>query len=321
MTANLIIKTGRLSLRIAAAFGALICLAPAAFFVALLVIIAIRLINEPLADALFDSPAAVLFTGYVTLLCGWLVSRKRSRAIDQPIDEKGKFPKLPRRFALPGAESITLASGARLTAPPPTQHPLTAEQVSEVFTKVTGQKPQGLTYIDGLKGAAEGKPDPNDPTKCDLCGKHKPTVRQRKVATIGAVSRTIRSKFCDECVASIGFQRMPQPPPHGDFLIYYDGERENLLVRPQNSRARTYLETLAGRAPQWLDNALVVKESEVISLIARLLASGFRVNGDKTLAQTPRLFTFEGKPGIYTAGRPMPPELVAQILKRTGTPN
>ncbi len=82
----LIVKMSQFSKRIGAVFVLVVCLAPAAFIAALPAIIVMRLINETLADAFFDSPAAVLSTGYVTLFCGRLVSRlwKRKRAIDQP---------------------------------------------------------------------------------------------------------------------------------------------------------------------------------------------------------------------------------------------
>ena len=39
--------------------------------------------------------------------------------------------------------------------------------------------------------------------KCDLCGQHKESVRQRKVITVGLRSGTVRTKFCDECAAVV----------------------------------------------------------------------------------------------------------------------
>jgi hypothetical protein len=39
--------------------------------------------------------------------------------------------------------------------------------------------------------------------KCDICGQQKESVRVRKVMTVGLKSGTVRSKFCDECAATV----------------------------------------------------------------------------------------------------------------------
>jgi hypothetical protein len=46
-------------------------------------------------------------------------------------------------------------------------------------------------------------PDPNDATKCDLCGQRKESVRPRTLITVGSQSATVRTKFCDECAATV----------------------------------------------------------------------------------------------------------------------
>jgi len=46
-------------------------------------------------------------------------------------------------------------------------------------------------------------PDPHDASKCDLCGQHKESVRPRTTVTVGAQSGTVRTKFCDQCVAMV----------------------------------------------------------------------------------------------------------------------
>jgi len=38
---------------------------------------------------------------------------------------------------------------------------------------------------------------------CDLCDRYKKDVRQRKTITIGSKSGTVRTKFCDECAATV----------------------------------------------------------------------------------------------------------------------
>ena len=39
--------------------------------------------------------------------------------------------------------------------------------------------------------------------KCDMCGQHKESVRPRGVITVGLKSGTVRTKFCDECAATV----------------------------------------------------------------------------------------------------------------------
>jgi len=39
--------------------------------------------------------------------------------------------------------------------------------------------------------------------KCDICGQQKESVRVHKVMTVGLKSGTVRSKFCDECTATV----------------------------------------------------------------------------------------------------------------------
>jgi hypothetical protein len=46
-------------------------------------------------------------------------------------------------------------------------------------------------------------PDPNDATKCDLCGLRKESVRPRTLITLGMQSATVRTKFCDQCAAMV----------------------------------------------------------------------------------------------------------------------
>jgi hypothetical protein len=38
---------------------------------------------------------------------------------------------------------------------------------------------------------------------CDLCDRYKKDVRQRKVITVGMKSGTLRTKFFDECAATV----------------------------------------------------------------------------------------------------------------------
>jgi uncharacterized protein YlaI len=38
---------------------------------------------------------------------------------------------------------------------------------------------------------------------CDVCDRYKNDVRQRKVITVGMKSGTLRTKFCDECAATV----------------------------------------------------------------------------------------------------------------------
>lgn len=38
---------------------------------------------------------------------------------------------------------------------------------------------------------------------CDLCDGYKKDVRQRKVITVGMKSGTLRTKFCDQCAATV----------------------------------------------------------------------------------------------------------------------
>lgn len=38
---------------------------------------------------------------------------------------------------------------------------------------------------------------------CDLCDRYKKDVRQRKVITVGLKSGTLRTKFCNECAATV----------------------------------------------------------------------------------------------------------------------
>jgi hypothetical protein len=46
-------------------------------------------------------------------------------------------------------------------------------------------------------------PDPNNATKCDLCGQRKESVRSRRVITVGKMSATARTKFCDQCAVKV----------------------------------------------------------------------------------------------------------------------
>jgi len=39
--------------------------------------------------------------------------------------------------------------------------------------------------------------------KCDMCGQHEKSVRPRKTITVGLRSGTVRTKFCDECAATV----------------------------------------------------------------------------------------------------------------------
>jgi hypothetical protein len=163
--------------------------------------------------------------------------------------------------------------------------------------------------------------DPNNMTNCDMCGRQKESVRPRKTMTIGRNSGTLRWKFCDECVAELGFQRMPRPAPEADFLIYFDAERENVLVKPQNQPAREYLESNPPSDPaRWVGGALVIKELSVIRLAQSLIAAGFEVIGEKSLCQTPRRYVREGKRWLYTAGA-IPGEAIGPILKNAGKTN
>jgi|GEM_PF-3291454 len=170
---------------------------------------------------------------------------------------------------------------------------------------------------------AAPRPDPYDMSKCDTCGERKKSVRARRMVTIGRSSGTVRWKFCDECVAIAGFERMPEPPPDTDFLIYYDGERAKVLVRPNNSAARKYVaahvEALGGCG--WIAGALIVRAGSVVSLAHRLLSAGFKVVGDKEFIETPRLYVHGGKYCVYTAGREISNEVVRQILTGSGKPN
>ena len=47
------------------------------------------------------------------------------------------------------------------------------------------------------------KPHATAAMKCDMCGGHKESVCQRKVITVGLKSGTVRTKFCDECAATV----------------------------------------------------------------------------------------------------------------------
>jgi hypothetical protein len=49
----------------------------------------------------------------------------------------------------------------------------------------------------------KSSPDPNDATKCDLCGQRKESVRSRRVITVGKMSATARTKFCDQCAVKV----------------------------------------------------------------------------------------------------------------------
>jgi len=46
-------------------------------------------------------------------------------------------------------------------------------------------------------------PDPHDASKCDLCGQHKGSVRPRTTVTVESQSGTVRTKFCDQCIARV----------------------------------------------------------------------------------------------------------------------
>jgi uncharacterized protein YlaI len=50
--------------------------------------------------------------------------------------------------------------------------------------------------------------------KCDLCGQHKESVRQRKVITVGMKSGSVRTKFCDECAATVTSWLQPEDREH-----------------------------------------------------------------------------------------------------------
>jgi hypothetical protein len=47
------------------------------------------------------------------------------------------------------------------------------------------------------------KLDPNDETRCDLCGRCKENVRPRTQITVGLQSGTVRTKFCDQCATAV----------------------------------------------------------------------------------------------------------------------
>jgi uncharacterized protein YlaI len=69
-------------------------------------------------------------------------------------------------------------------------------------------------------GLKKSSPDPNDATKCDLCGQHKKSVRPRTLITVGLRSATVRTKFCDECAAKVekGVD-LPVPEPTHVFYL------------------------------------------------------------------------------------------------------
>lgn len=198
-------------------------------------------------------------------------------------------------------------------------------------------KREPVTVKKAAQQSADAVPklDPYDMSKCDTCVERKKSVRARRMVRIGRSSGTVRWKFCDECVAIAGLQTMPEPPADADFLIYYDGERANVLVRPQNPAARYYLQTIlkqkdgvesavsaeAQRTPRWIVGAFVIRAGSVVSLAHRLLSAGFKVVGDKEFIETPRLYVHEGKYCVYTAGREIPNEVLGQIVTGSGKPN
>jgi hypothetical protein len=112
-----------------------------------------------------------------------------------------------------------------------------------------------------------------------------------------------------------------EPPPNADFVIYYEGP--TVLVRPQNSRAREYLQTtVAGEAVRWLNSGLAVKETCVVPIAHKLVTAGFKVVGESALVWTaPRIYVNKAKWWLYTGGRAIRPKLVSQILKGAGAPN
>jgi hypothetical protein len=106
-----------------------------------------------------------------------------------------------------------------------------------------------------------------------------------------------------------------------DFVIYYEGP--TVLVRPQNSRAREYLEiTVAGDAVRWLNGGLAVKDTCVVPIAHKLVAAGFKVVGESALVWTaPRIYVNKAKWWLYTGGRAIRPKLMSHILKGAGGPN
>jgi hypothetical protein len=173
-------------------------------------------------------------------------------------------------------------------------------------------------------------PDPYDATKCDMCGRRKESVCQRRAITVGLETGTVRTKFCDECAATVAKQakgstdeiagsrtlrrKMAEPPANADFLFYHEGP--NVLVSPQNSTAREFLQTtLAGNAAQWFSGALVVEAASVVPIAHKLVAAGFVGIGESAFVQAaPRLYVDNGKRCLYTGGRAIPPELARQML-------
>lgn len=166
--------------------------------------------------------------------------------------------------------------------------------------------------------------DPYDANKCDMCGQRQESVSPRKVITVGAWSSTVRWKFCDECVVVMSLQRMPKPPPDADFLVFFNVEDSSqVLINPQSSAARAYLEkTAVEPIERWLGCVLMTKETFVISLARKLLEARFKVVGDRAIVnQMPRLYLHEGEWNIYTGGHEVPSEVVSQIGKGVGEPN
>jgi len=45
---------------------------------------------------------------------------------------------------------------------------------------------------------------------CDMCDRYKKDVCHRKTITIGAKSGTVRTKFCDECAATVTKWSQPE---------------------------------------------------------------------------------------------------------------
>jgi hypothetical protein len=115
--------------------------------------------------------------------------------------------------------------------------------------------------------------------------------------------------------------KLAEPPADADFLVYYEGSK--ILVRPQHSTARSYLEANLPRDGQgWLNGALVIKDTSVVPFVHKLKVAGFNVVGQSALVRSAlRLYVHEGKWWLYTGGRAIPPKLVGQIIKTAGRPN
>jgi hypothetical protein len=54
-----------------------------------------------------------------------------------------------------------------------------------------------------MNSESNKSPDPHDASKCDLCGRRSETVRPRTLIAVGTQSGAVRTKFCDQCAATV----------------------------------------------------------------------------------------------------------------------